>query len=347
MTPGKAVRASASFSEATKIEQLSSHAYQVNLSKAFCVGAVPNGGYTSACMLAAAKIHLGLRGQPDALTAHFEFPNRASTGPAILIIEDVKLGQQISTLQLTLWQGGLLSQAPWIDHFVSRRRVLAYTTHTNLRSFSGMSMPTGYEVTPAAKLPSVSDFEALKTNGADKVWEKSKLPKAYATMMPSLAHWHFYVPRNEPLSPGVLDMWIRLASSERITQSTLAYVVDSFPHNMHNFLAAPALRELLNAPPDRSGDSDVKEIREKDQQRAEMWFPTVVMNMEVKTALPDDGIEWLAVRVLSKQIKDGKFDLEVLVRDPDGAIIALSHHVGMILNIVQSTGKKGLSKASL
>ncbi|KAJ5291445.1 thioesterase family protein [Penicillium angulare] len=325
MKPDKAVRIPACFSEAAKVEQLSSHAYQVNLSEAFCVGAVPNGGYTSACMLAAAKIHLRLRDQPDTLTAHFEFPNRASTGPAILTIEDVKLGQQISTLQLTLWQGGLLSQAPWIDHFVSRRRVLAYTTHTNLRSFSGISMPTGYEVTPAAELSSVSDFEALKTNGADEVWEKSKLPKAYATMMPSLARWH----------------------GERITQSTLAYVVDSFPHNMHKFLAAPVLRELLNAPPDRSGDSDMKEVRGKDHQRDEMWFPTVVMNMEMKTTLPDDGIEWLAVRVLSKQIKDGKFDLEVLVRDPDGEIIALSHHVGLILNFVQNTRNKGLSKASL
>ncbi|KAJ5083200.1 thioesterase family protein [Penicillium angulare] len=312
MASDKAVRASPSFSEATKIEQLSSHVYQVGLSKAFCVGAVPNGGYTSACMLAAAKMHLGPRGQPDTLTAHFEFPNRASTGSAIVTIEDVKLGQQTSTLHLTLWQGGLLSQAPWVDHSVSRRVVLAYTTHTNLRTFSGISMPTGYEVTPAAELPSVSDFDALKTNGADEVWEESKLPKIYATMMPSLANWQFYIPRKEPLSPGVLDMWIRLACGEPITQNTLAYVVDSFPYNVHTFLAAPALRELLNAPPERSGDSDVKETREKDQQRAEMWFPTVVMNMEVKTALPEEGVEWLAVRVSSKQIKDGKFDLEVL-----------------------------------
>ncbi|KAJ5267414.1 thioesterase family protein [Penicillium angulare] len=347
MASDKGVSAPPSFFEATKIEQLSSHAYQVNLSKAFSVGTVPNGGYTSACMLAAAKIHLGSRDQPDTLTAHFEFPNRASIGSAILIIEDVKLGQQISTLHLTLWQVGLLSQAPWVDQFVSRRVVLAYTTHTNLRTFPGISMPTGYEVTQAAELPSVSDFEALKTNGADEVWEKSELPKLYATMMPSLANWQFYIPRKEPLSPGVLDMWIRLTSGEPITQSTLAYVVDSFPYNIHTFLAAPALRELLNAPPERSDDSDVKEIRGKDQRRSEMWFPTVVMNMEVKMTLPDEGIEWLAVRVSSKQIKDGKFDLEVLVRDANGDIITLSHHVAMILNIVRNTRKKGKSKASL
>ncbi|GAM43806.1 hypothetical protein TCE0_060r18918 [Talaromyces pinophilus] len=337
----------ASFSEATKVEQLDSHTYRVSLNNSFCIGAVPNGGYASACMLAAANKHLGAHGQPDTLTAHFEYPNRASTGPAVVIVEDVKLGRQISTLHLTLWQGGLLSQTPWVDRSVSRRIVLAYTTHTNLRTFSGISMPTGYEVTPAAELPSVSDFEALKTNGADEVWEESKLPKAYVSLMPSLTNWRFYIPRKGPLSPGVLDMWIRLASGEPITQGTLAYVVDSFPHNMHTFLAAPALRELLNAPPERSNDSEVKDIRQRDQQRAEMWFPTVVMNIEAKMALPDEGTEWLAVRVSSKQIKDGKFDLEVLVRDADGEVIALSHHVAMILNIVRNTRKNGSSKASL
>jgi Thioesterase-like superfamily len=298
-------------------------------------------------MLAAATKHLGPRGQPDTLTAHFEYASRTSTGPAIVIVEDVKLGRQLSTLHLTLWQGdGLLSQTPWVDQSVSRRAVLAYTTHTNLRTFSGMSMPTGYEVTPAAALPAVSDFEALKINGTDEVWEESNLPKAYASLMPSLTNWRFYVPRKEPLSPGVLDMWIRLASGEPITQGTLAYVVDSFPHNMHTFLAAPALRELLHAPPEWSGDSEVRDVRARDQQRAELWFPTVVMNIEAKMALPDAGTEWLAVRVSSKQIKDGKFDLEVLVRDADGEVVALSHQVAMILSIVRNTGK-GSSKASL
>nr|A0A2L0P0K1.1 RecName: Full=Thioesterase-like protein TwmA; AltName: Full=Wortmanamides biosynthesis cluster protein A [Talaromyces wortmannii]AUY61969.1 TwnA [Talaromyces wortmannii]QBC19709.1 TwmA [Talaromyces wortmannii] len=348
MASGKAGGASALFSEATQAEQLDSHTYRVNLNQGFCIGAVPNGGYTSACMLAAASKHLGPRGQPDTLTAHFEYPNRTSTGPAIVVIEDVKLGRQISTLHLTLWQGGLLSQAPWIDRSVSRRIVLAYTTHTNLRTFSGISMPTGYEVTPAAELPSVSDFEALKTHGADDAWAESKLPKGWAAMMLSLTQWRFYVPRKEPLSPGVLDMWIRLASGEKITQGALAYVVDSFPHNMHTFLAAPALRELLNASPERSGDSEVKDVRKKDQQRAEMWFPTVVMNIEAKTALPEEGVEWLSVRVSSKQIKEGKFDLEVLVRDTDGEMVALSNHVAMILSVERNTGKKsGSSKASL
>lgn len=298
-------------------------------------------------MLAAASAHLSSRGQPDTLTAHFEYPNRTSAGPAIVVIEDVKLNAtgQLSTLHLTLWQGEILSQAPWINTSVSRRTVLAYTTHTDLRTFTGMTLPTGYEGTPAAELPSpMPDFETLKTKGADNAWEEAKLPQS-SSFMRSLRNWKFYLPREGPLAPGMLDMWTRFASGEPITQAALPFVADSFPYNLHTFLAAPELRKLLMEPPpsskdDADGARAAEEVREKDKQRAGLWLPTVVMNLEEKTALPEEGVEWLAVRVTSKQIKDGRFDLDVLVRDVDGEIVALSHHVAMILSVERNTGKK-------
>lgn len=291
-------------------------------------------------MLAAASAHLSSRGQRDTLTAHFEYPNRTAVGCAIVVVEDIKLNGQLSTLHLTLWQGGLLSQAPWVT-LSSRRTVLAYTTHTDLRTFTGITLPTGYEATPAAELPfPMPDFEVLKTKSADDAWEQAKLPQSSAFLR-SLCNWTFYLPRGGPLTPGVLDMWIRFASGERITQAALPYVVDSFPYNLHTFLAAPELRKLLlNPPRDDTEISKVKEVREQDKQRASLWFPTVVMNLEAKTALPEEGVEWLAVRVTSKQIKDGRFDLDVLVRDVDGEVVALSHHVAMVLSIERNLRKK-------
>ncbi|KAL1866366.1 hypothetical protein Daus18300_006830 [Diaporthe australafricana] len=338
-----------SFAEATRVEKLDSHTYRVNLDEAFCIGNVPNGGYTASCMLAAARTHLSARGQPHTLTAHFEYPSRTSPGPAVVKVEEIKLSGQLSTLHLTLWQGALTAHAPWVAP-ASRRIVLAYTTHTNLRAFAGITLPTGFEGTPAAELPPLPDFEALKRNGpkgADATWEESKLPMAAQTAARSLQNWRFYVAREGPLAPGVLDMWICLASGERITQDALAYVVDSFPYNLHEFLAAPELRELLQAA--RKGkaagnNAEGKEIKSRDESRATMWFPTVVMNFEVKTALPEEGVEWLAVRVTSKQIKEGKFDLDISVRDVDGELVALSNHVAMIVSIERNT--RG-AKASL
>ncbi|KAI0163280.1 thioesterase family protein [Pestalotiopsis sp. NC0098] len=334
------------------VTKLDSHVYKVHLGDEFCLGKVPNGGYVASCMLAAAKMHLSPRGQPDTLTAHFEYPNRASTGPAIVAIDEVKLGQQLSTLHLTLWQGALLSQAPWIDRSASRRIVLAYTTHTDLQTFAGISLPTGYEGRPDAALPDLPDFYALKgTSGTDGIWEEPKIPSSAVKFVRSLQNWHFYLPRLEPLVPGVLDMWIRLASGENITQGMIPYIADSFPYNMHTFLAAPELRQLLLAKPSETDDSrkgQQKELQERNEERASLWFPTLVMNLEVKSPLLKEGTEWLAVRITSKLIKDGRFDLDILIRDTEGEIIALSHHVAMILSVERNVGKDDSStKASL
>lgn len=184
-------------------------------------------------MLAAARAHLAPRDQPDTLTAHFEYPSRTQPGPAVVKVEDVKISGQLSTLHLTLWQGGLLDKAPWITPGAgggSRRIVLAYTTHANLRTFSGISLPTGFEGTPAAENPPLpADLGALKRDGRDAEWEESRPPAPALAAARSLVKWNFYVPRGAPLAPGVLDMWVRLASGERITQGVLPFVVDSFP----------------------------------------------------------------------------------------------------------------------
>lgn len=303
-------------------------------------------------MLAAARAHLLSRGRTDALTAHFEFPHRTTPGPAVVVVEEVKLSRKLSTLHLTLWQDGLLPHAPWITPSVSRRAVLAYATLADLRTFTGVSLPTGYLTTPAAALPPIPDFETLKSKDADDQWEQAKVPRSSHSVVRSLHNWCFYTPRHGPLTPGVLDMWIRSAGGERITQAALPYVVDSFPFNLHSFLAAPELRALLELPKDPDDEVRTKGVRAEaakaDKQRAALWFPTMVLNLEAKMALPEEGVEWLNVRVITKQIRDGRFDIEVLVRDLEGEMVALSNQVAMIVEFGRNTAKKSSSaKAAL
>lgn len=157
------------------------------------------------CLIAAGNAHLSSRGQPDLLTSHFEFLAQTTVEPAIIVIEDVKLSRRLSTLHLTLWQGGLLPHAPWITPSVSRRVVLTYATFTNLRTMTGMTATTGYETTPAAALPSLPDFETLKTKDADSSWQVSRLPKGSESWR-SLRNWKFYLPRAGPSTAGVVDM---------------------------------------------------------------------------------------------------------------------------------------------
>lgn len=296
-------------------------------------------------MLAAANTHLASREQSDTVTAHFEYPNRTSSGPAIVVIDEVKLGRTLSTLHLTLWQGELLNHAPWVNTSASRRTVLAYTTHTNWSNFKGMSVLTGYEVTPAALMPPKPDFNSLKANGSDDAWTQSKWPEAFGPAGSS-GNWRFFIPRQGPLTPGVLDMWICLSNGENITQQALPYVVDAFPHDLLAFMIAPEIRALMEAPPagvveDAATAEARAEVARKNKERGSMWFPTVLLNLETKGALTQEGAEWLAVKVTGKQIRDGKFDLEVVVRDVDGQMVILAHQVALMVSWERNVGKKG------
>ncbi|KAI1259696.1 hypothetical protein F5Y18DRAFT_289868 [Xylariaceae sp. FL1019] len=145
-------------------------------------------------------------------------------------------------------------------------------------------------------------------------------------------------------------MWITTASGERITQDTLPYVVDPFPFNLYEHTIAPEVRmSSLGPNPGRSrngcgsdGKSEAKE--EPPTARASLWLPTVVMNLENKIVLPSEGAKWLSVRITSKHIQMGRFDLDVIVRDVEGQMIALSHHVALMLDVERSATKTPLNE---
>jgi len=58
----------------------------------------------------------------------------------------------------------------------------------------------------------------------------------------------------------------------------------------------------------------------------------VLLNLDFKKLIPDEGLEWLFVRVAAKQIKNGRMDLEVIIMDAEGDIVALSHHVALAIS---------------
>ena len=78
---------------------------------------------------------------------------------------------------------------------------------------------------------------------------------------------------------------------------------------------------------------------------ARFWYPTVVLNVEIKKALPEEGLEWLFVRSRSKMIKNGRLDIEVVILDQLGDLVALGHQVALVLgaerNMAERSRKDG------
>ena len=325
----------ASLSDDTTITPTSSHTYSARFPEQWCIGAVPHGGYITTCFMRVAALHfattLSRQQQPDTMTLHLEFVRRTRVGPATFTVHDVKLGRATSTIHIALSQAG-------------QDAVVAYVTHTNLSLESGPSHDTGWN--PPRDPPILPVDLAALTRGTDANWaERRVMP--HAAFRKAGAHVRFHFPRAGQPQPSVADHWLCFRrSSERFTNASLGFVVDMFPQ-LHEVLRAPAgaldpysiaAEEAQAQAQSRiSQDSDSYSKKEKQKKTdadpdAKFWYPTLLLNLEVKKRLPDEGVEWLLVRTRAKVIRNGRYDLEVVVWDASGDVVALSHHVCMILS---------------
>jgi len=76
------------------------------------------------------------------------------------------------------------------------------------------------------------------------------------------------------------------------------------------------------------------------------WYPTVSLSLDIKKALPPEGVEWLFARVRAKQVKNGRYDLEVIIMDETGELVALSNHVVMVMDASRNLAKRSVVKSS-
>ncbi|KAL3417274.1 thioesterase family protein [Phlyctema vagabunda] len=298
---------STTFAEATAIQRLSSHTYAANFPDDWCIGSVPHGGYVTATFLRVAEEHfngtLSSQNQPHTIALHLDFLRRTQAGAAHFTVQDTKLGRQASVVHITLLQGPDDNR---------REEVVGYLTNSNVHAEEGISSSTSYKLTPDTPPVDLS----LLSQDKDKNWIwQPAMP--YSSFRKATAKAEFYFPRAGLGLGNSADEWIRLATGERWTTASLGYVCDMWP--------MPAEALLHNENP--------YDVRSKDSKPlpAKFWYPTLLLNLDIKKALPAEGIEWLFVRVTSKQIKNGRMDIEIVILDEQGEIVALSHHVSLVL----------------
>ncbi|KXJ85956.1 thioesterase-like superfamily-domain-containing protein [Microdochium bolleyi] len=333
---------------ATAVTPLDRTTYRAELVQSFSNGTVPNGGYVASCLMSAASAHLKARGQPDIITAHFEFVSRTEVGPAVIIVEEVKLGRRLSTLHVSLYQGALdLDHAPYITTApatssipgkttvaTSRKEIIAYFNCGSLEIERGLTLPTHYDFQDphgVPRPPRPADLSALAARQEDSTWRRMPIPTRLGGLERRALHnMEYYFPRAGPQRPSVIDVWVRLAEpGGRFTNAALGYVADSWPY------VVEAYRGRGGSGSGSSGGSGGDVVREDDV----FWFPTVVMNLDVKKPLPAPGAEWLCMRVEAKQIRRGRLDMEVVLLDEAGELVAVCHHVNLIVG-----GERNLKK---
>lgn len=279
---------------------------------------VPNGGYVASVFQRVAEAHLAPRGHPDTLIAHWEFLGRTIAGPAVLKVSEIKGGRSMSVLHISLYQSGLVPEFPWISAS-SKSEVNAYITNGDISKEQGISLPTGWDVPVPPPTP---DFTALDKN-QDGHWKRTIIPIMHR--VPSIHNVEVYTLRSRPseLPKGANDYWIRLANGEKFVLSDLGYVVDCL---------APVVVESYRPEDDRQPAP-----QDTIPFSALFWYPTLVLNLDVKKKMAPEGEEWLRLRIAAKQILRGRFDIEFLVFDARGEYVAGSHHVALAVGSEKNT----------
>lgn len=248
------------------------------------------------------------------MTLHLEFPKRTEAGTARFVVTDVKLGRQTSTIHIAL-----------VQH--DREVVLGYFNHANLTTENGVSFDTKWELHPA---PYPVDLKRLG-RGEDPDWaEQKSMP--FANFRKASNRVRFFFPTKGQKMRSLSDQWITFRNKEKFTNHALGYVADMFPQIVESFKAEDdpyAIKQNV------ATDSKTGRV-----SGAKFWYPTVVLNLDVKKALPKEGVEWLFVRTQSKIIRKGRLDLEIIIFDEIGDVVALSHHVVMVLGAERNLAKR-------
>jgi acyl-coenzyme A thioesterase PaaI-like protein len=269
-------------------------------------------------MLRVAREYLSAMDQPDTLKIHVQYLNRTMAGQAYLLVEEAKMGRNTSVLHISLHQHGLLETQPWLEPGTrpTQGEVVAYVINGNLDREQGITLPTGWSLPYE---PAPADLGLLRA-GRDERWQRMHIP--LMERVSSVNTLEYYFQRGGHVLPSTQDYWICCANGEPFTNISMGFVADAAAA-----LIPEAYRQQDGSQPLREGEIPI-------HQR--FWYPTLTLAIEVKKKLPDEGEEWLRMRAASKVIHNGRSDMEIVVFDAAGDVVALSHHVCMAVDFAKN-----------
>ena len=199
-----------------------------------------------------------------------------------------------------------------------------------MSSESGITLPTKWSLFP----PPAPAKLALLASDRDPSWQlRTYSPHPQFRKATSRVQCTF--PRGGQAENSIVDEWMRFESGEKFTNQSLGFVVDMFPQIVEMYRTDAEGRAS-------SVERELRSIGAVDLRNwGLMWYPTLLLNLDMKKVLPPEGVEWLFVRVRAKQIRDGRMDLEVVVLDEEEDLVAISNHVSLIVSVERNTaGRK-------
>jgi Thioesterase-like superfamily len=223
--------------------------------------------------------------------------------------------------------------------------VVGYITQSNITAEVGPTFPTNFKLDP---VPPPANLALLDSN-SDPKWHKRAMP--FDNFRAAAKKLIFHLPKQGSGHESVSDQWIQFANGENFTNESLGFVCDMFPLIIENYrpdspYKATEEQKKIGGPepPVSNVEGGVKpknkDRKVVDTQWVRYWYPTLLLNIDVKKALPEGGVKWLQTRNRSKLIKNGRMDIDVAVYDEGGDLVALSSHVVLIVDASRNTAKR-------
>jgi hypothetical protein len=269
---------------------------------------------------------------PMPITMQMTFLRRTAVGPARLTVHDLKLGARTSTIYVTLSQGESDSssrqnqgqgQGQGQDPAV---KIVGFITVSSPAAEVGLTYPNGWTLQPPqrdTRPPQLVVQHGEAEEEEEQVvpgspWKKISTP--HSNFRRVSKHSRVFVPAVPAggHGRGITDQWALLRPSGskggrgRWTNDTLPHLADVYPTAL--------------------GDLDHATARAEKQKGSISWYPTVTLNIDFKKRLPPDGVEWMYSRVVTKSVRNGRTDFEVVMMDEAGAIVALATQVGLVVS---------------
>lgn len=194
------------------------------------------------------------------------------------------------------------------------------------------------------------DFKVLAKDGRDREWRAG--PQALPSLH-AVKHLKLYSPSSTVLPKTVeeragVEQWAQFApggTPARWSNEAVVCLADIFPAALDRMGAMEEMRLLATGAsgtsegPAEESDGDGLNGRATTYQGlVQFWYPTVIMNIDLKTRLPPSGVEWLYSRVVTRMVRGSRADLEVLILDQDGELIATSTQVALVVDPARNEG---------
>ncbi|EAW22563.1 thioesterase family protein [Aspergillus fischeri NRRL 181] len=340
---------SAEFEKAINVTPIDSHTYSAYLDPQWCIlsGKFNLPRHIDATVYFRETKCNQFRSTPEPIGMQLSFLRRTVVGPAVLRVQDIKIGARISTIHVTL------SQRPDRPGTASDKddlevKVVGYITVSPPDMEEGPIRKGTWGLSPPPVSGSLAigsvNLEALAANGTDGAWMRLPRPPPAVT---APQHLEIYTPRPqgpmtlESRQKQVVDQWARFIPGgkkvARWSNEAVMFLADMFPAALDRMGAMETSR-LLAMEGVQEG-----ELQGNAHDKGAFWYPTVTLNIDLKTRIPPEGVEWLQSRVVTRMLRGSRADLDVVILDPQGELIALSTQVALVVNASRNT--KGRAKS--